>query len=81
MNILDYRDVPTSGGYRLEEVDIEGLLTIKLAEVRNKNLGFALKGFNILARTANVQNVELPRVNAGIPFLPGWRRPWQYRRK
>jgi putative ABC transport system ATP-binding protein len=67
MNILGCLDVPTSGEYRLEEVNVGGLSGNQLAEIRNKKLGFVFQGFNLLARTTARENVELPLVYARIP--------------
>ncbi len=67
MNILGCLDVPTSGEYRLEEVNVGKLSRNQLAEIRNKKIGFVFQGFNLLARTAAVENVELPLIYAGVP--------------
>jgi putative ABC transport system ATP-binding protein len=67
MNILGCLEVPTSGDYRLEEVNVGGLSGNQLAEIRNKKIGFVFQGFNLLARTTARENVELPLVYARIP--------------
>jgi putative ABC transport system ATP-binding protein len=60
MNILGCLDVPTAGTYLLDGVRVDGLSRDGLADVRNQKLGFVFQGFNLLARTSAVENVELP---------------------
>jgi putative ABC transport system ATP-binding protein len=60
MNILGCLDVPTSGSYVLDGVRVDGLNGNALADLRNQKLGFVFQGFNLLARTSAVENVELP---------------------
>ena len=66
MNILGCLDIPTSGRYLLDGVDVGGMSTDQLADIRNKKLGFVFQGFNLLARTPAIENVELPLVYAGL---------------
>lgn len=66
MNILGCLDLPTSGRYLLDGLDVGGMTTNQLAEIRNKKLGFVFQGFNLLARTPAIENVELPLVYAGF---------------
>jgi putative ABC transport system ATP-binding protein len=67
MNLLGCLDRPTSGEYVLGAKRVSELAGDELAEVRNRNIGFVFQNFNLLARTAAVENVELPLVYAGVP--------------
>ena len=62
MNVLGCLDRPTAGSYRLQGEDVAGLSPDERALVRNRRIGFVFQGFNLLARTAAVENVELPLV-------------------
>ena len=60
MHILGCLDHPTAGRYLLNERDVSSLPSDELARVRNETIGFVFQGFNLLARTPAVENVELP---------------------
>ena len=60
MNTLGCLDRPTSGTYLLDNIDISTLDRNELADLRNEKLGFVFQGFNLLARTTALENVELP---------------------
>ena len=60
LNILGCLDVPTSGSYLLDGVQVSGMSRSELAHIRNRKLGFVFQSFNLLARTSALENVELP---------------------
>jgi putative ABC transport system ATP-binding protein len=60
MNILGCLDIPTAGAYHLDGARVDGLSRNELADLRNQKLGFVFQGFNLLARTSALDNVELP---------------------
>ena len=60
MNILGCLDRPSQGRYSLDGVDVSNLDRNERADIRNQKLGFVFQGFNLLARTTALENVELP---------------------
>jgi len=69
MNMLGCLDQPTSGSYFLDGEAVAGLNRRQLARLRNKKLGFVFQGFNLLARTSALENVELPMFYSK-PLIP-----------
>src|SRR6266496_706700 len=67
MNILGCLDTPTSGDYWLGGEHVGGLSKDALAEIRNKKIGFVFQGFNLLARTSALENVQLPLIYGRVP--------------
>ncbi len=66
MNILGCLDVPTTGTYLLDGVDVSELTDRQLALVRNRRIGFVFQAFNLIPRTTALANVELPLAYAGL---------------
>lgn len=67
MNILGCLDVPTSGVFRFRGVEVQSLNRDQRSLLRRRYLGFVFQGFNLLARTSAVENVELPLLYRGEP--------------
>ena len=66
MNTLGCLDTPTSGTYRYEDIAVESLTADQRSLLRRHALGFIFQGFNLLARTSTVENVELPLLYRGL---------------
>ena len=66
MNMLGCLDRPTAGAYYFRGVDVAQLSLDQLALLRRHYLGFVFQGFNLLARTSALENVELPLVYRGV---------------
>lgn len=66
MNIMGFLDQPTAGKYLLEGEDVSQLNDNRLAEMRNRKIGFVFQNYNLLPRTVAVANVELPLIYGGV---------------
>lgn len=67
MNILGCLDTPTSGQFLFKGVEVQALGRDERALLRRRYLGFVFQGFNLLARTTALENVELPLLYRGEP--------------
>jgi putative ABC transport system ATP-binding protein len=66
MNMIGCLDSPTAGQYELNGVEVSRMRDSKLAQVRNREIGFVFQTFNLLARATALHNVELPLIYAGL---------------
>ncbi len=67
MNLLGCLDQPTTGRYRYEGIQVERLGADQRSLLRRHAFGFIFQGFNLLARTSALENVELPLIYRGVP--------------
>ncbi len=74
MNVIGCLDRPTRGEYRLAGHEVGALDTEGRAFVRGQMLGFIFQGFNLLARTSALENVEMPMIYRGVPGTERRRR-------
>ncbi|MGD1058625.1 MAG: ABC transporter ATP-binding protein [Solirubrobacteraceae bacterium] len=66
MNILGCLDIPTSGRYLIDGVDVSQMDEDDLSDLRNRKIGFVFQSFNLVARTSALANVEMPLAYAGL---------------
>ncbi len=66
MNILGCLDIPTSGRYLIDGVDVSHMDEDDLSDLRNRKIGFVFQSFNLVPRTSALDNVELPLAYAGL---------------
>jgi putative ABC transport system ATP-binding protein len=66
MNIIGCLDLPTSGIYLLDGVDVRRLNDNQLAAIRNRKIGFVFQSFNLIPRSTALHNVEMPLIYAGL---------------
>jgi len=71
MNMIGCLDQPTSGVYELDGVEVSALTDDELAHIRNRKIGFVFQSYNLLARMAAIEQVELPLMYAGVPNRRG----------
>jgi putative ABC transport system ATP-binding protein len=76
MNILGCLDIPTTGKYLLDGLDVSELSDRQLALVRNRRIGFVFQSFNLIPRTTALANVELPLAYAGLKLAERRARAW-----
>ena len=66
MNMLGCLDIPTSGTYYLNGVNVATLTDNQLSDIRNREIGFIFQGFNLIAGLTALENVELPLIYRGV---------------
>lgn len=69
MHLLGALDIPSQGEYILDGEEVSKLTDDKLADIRNRKIGFIFQAFNLLPRRTALQNVMLPMAYAGVPKI------------
>jgi putative ABC transport system ATP-binding protein len=65
MNIIGCLDIPNSGTYTIDGIDVSAMTDDEQAKIRNQRIGFVFQQFNLLSRTTAVKQVALPLMYAG----------------
>lgn len=81
MNMLGLLDVPDTGEYTLEEIDVASLSDNELSTIRNKTIGFIFQSFNLLTKLNAVENVQVPLMYQGIPAKQSKKIAYEYLEK
>lgn len=68
MNMIGCLDVPTSGKYWIDGVEVSKMSDNQLADLRNQKIGFIFQQYNLLSKLTAFENVELPLIYRGIPL-------------
>ena len=66
MNLIGCLDLPSSGTYLLDGIDVKRLSDNQLAAIRNRKIGFVFQSFNLIPRSTAIHNVEMPLIYAGV---------------
>ena len=66
MNIIGCLDIPSTGVYLLDGIDVRRLTDRQQSKIRNRKIGFIFQSFNLIARTSALRNVELPLAYGGV---------------
>ena len=67
MNIIGMLDVPTTGNYSFDALEISGKKEDELARIRGRNIGFIFQSYNLISRMPVIKQVMLPLAYQGIP--------------
>lgn len=81
MNILGLLDVPDSGTYLLDEIDVSKASDKELAEIRNKKIGFIFQSFNLLQKLNAIENIQVPLMYQGLSDKESKKLAYEYLEK